>query len=237
MSKKAKRFYETVSVSAKYGGYIVKLDKRELKTPGREALVLSRDHANLLAGEWQAQVDTIKPETMPVTRLLNVAAERTPVNRSALISEAIKYAGTDLLSYRSEDRPLFDRQTAQWDPVLKWAKDTRGINITSTVGIVAIEQDDSAAIKLGAYAGLLNDIDLTLLVHFTAVFGSAILALAVMERHLSAEDALDLSRLDEIFQIERWGQDEEAQERTDAIYAETEALARLLDGTDSAPET
>lgn len=228
MSKKAKRFYETVSVAPKAGGFVVRLDARELKTPGRQALVLSEKHAALLAAEWDAQVESIKPETMPVTRLLNVAAERTPINRDALIAEAVKYAGTDLLSYRSEDRPLFDRQTAKWDPILKWAEDTHYIRLATTAGIMAIEQDGSAAQHLGAYAAGLNDIDLTLLVHFTAVLGSAILALAVMDGHLNAAAALDLSRLDEIFQIERWGQDEEAQERTDAIYAETEALARLI---------
>lgn len=234
--KKAKRFYKEVSVTQSGDGYSVKLDTRELKTPGRSALVLCKDHAHLLAGEWQAQGEHIRPETMPVTRLLNVAAERTPINRDALIAEAAKYAGTDLLSYRSEDRPLFDRQSAQWDPVLDWVKTQHDVKIKTTVGIVAIEQDPQALSNVANYAADLNDIDLTLMVHFTAVFGSAILALAVLDGHLDAKTALDLSRLDEIFQIERWGQDEEAEERTNAIYKETAALARLLRGTEPGPQ-
>ena len=231
MSKKAKRFYDEVSVAEKSGGWIVKLDARELKTPGREALILSHSHAILLAAEWDAQVDTIKPETMPVTRLLNVAAERTPINRDALIAEAAKYGGTDLLSYRSEDRPLFDRQTDAWDPVLAWAKTRHTIDLKTTVGIMAIDQDPKSLNQIADYAADLGNINLTLLLHFTAVLGSAVLAIAVIDRHLKCDAALDLSRLDEIFQIERWGQDEEAQERTDAMYAESQALAQLITGT------
>lgn len=228
MSKTAKRFYKDVSIASKDGGWTVMLDERQLKTPGRKALILSQNHAGLLASEWQAQVEYIKPETMPVTRLLNVATERTPQNRAALIEEAGKYAGTDLLSYRSEDRPLFDRQKVQWDPVMEWAEAQHGIKLETTVGIMAIDQAPAAIKNIENYAGNLGHINLTLMVHFTAVYGSAVLALGVMDRHLSAKQALDLSRLDEIFQIERWGQDEEAEERTNAIYVETRALARLL---------
>jgi len=228
MSKKAKRFYKDVTVTDINGGKTVLLDSRQLKTPGREPMILSQKHADLLAAEWQAQGEYILPETMPVTRLLNVATERTPKNRDAIIAEAVKYAGTDLLSYRSEDRPLFDRQTAQWDPILDWAATTHKTKLKTTVGIMAIEQDADSLKTVEKFAGRLDNINLTLMMHFTAVFGSAILAMAVMDRHVSAAQALDLSRLDEIFQIERWGQDDEAKERTDAMYTETRALAQLL---------
>ena len=228
MARKAKRFYNDVTVCAVEGGYAVLLDGRQLKTPGKKTLLTNQAIANFIAAEWDAQTEFILPETMPVTRLLNVAIERTPDNRDALVSEVRKYSGTDVLCYRSVDRPLFDRQTRDWDPVLEWAKSTHGIALKSTTGIVAVTQDEASMDKVADYARQCCDVSLTLLTHFTAVFGSAVLAIAVMDTHLEAGKALSLSRLDELFQIERWGQDELANERSRDIEVETLALSKLI---------
>ena len=64
---------------------------------------------------------------------------------------------------------------------------------------------------------------LTLFVHLVAVFGSAILSMAVMKAHVTGEQAYELSRLDEVWQIKYWGEDEEAKERSEAIRAEVNA--------------
>ena len=46
-----------------------------------------------------------------------------------------------------------------------------------------------------------------------ALFGSTVLAIAVQKGRLSGEEAFELSRLDEAFQNEQWGEDDEAAER------------------------
>ena len=74
----------------------------------------------------------------------------------------------------------------------------------------------------------LDDVALTLFVHLLATYGSTVLGMAVMKGRLSAEEAFTQSRLDEIWQIKYWGQDEIAQERTDAMTAELTALSKLL---------
>jgi len=53
--------------------------------------------------------------------------------------------------------------------------------------------------------------------------------MAVLKSHLSGEAAFELSRLDEIWQIKYWGQDEEAQDRTNTIRDEVKALCQLLE--------
>jgi chaperone required for assembly of F1-ATPase len=45
-----------------------------------------------------------------------------------------------------------------------------------------------------------------------SISGSLILGLAVCKGKISAQEAWDLSRIDEIWQIEQWGEDEEAAE-------------------------
>jgi len=231
MAKKvAKRFYKDVTTAQAEGGWLVQLDGRTLKTPGKVTLLIpNQKAAQLVAAEWNTQAEHIRPETMPVTRLLNVAVEQTPENRDALIAEARKYAGTDVLCYREgEMRLQAKEQAAKWDPVLAWAAQ-QGVTLKATDSLMAIEQDEAALEAVAEFASGLNDMPLTLFVHLVAVYGSAILAMAVMKSHLTGEQAYELSRLDELWQIKYWGEDEEAKERSDAIRVEVKALCELLE--------
>jgi len=231
MAKKfAKRFYKDVTTVTAEDGWLVQLDGRTLKTPGKIILLVpSENAAALIAAEWDAQMEYIRPELMPVTRLLNVTVEQTPDNREALIAEARKYAGTDVLCYREgEVRLHAEEQAAKWDPVLAWAAE-QGAALKSTDTLKAIKQDEAALDAVADFAKTLSNMRLTLFVHLVAVYGSAILAMAVMKAYLTGEEAFELSRLDELWQIKYWGEDEDAKERTDAIRIEINALCELLE--------
>ena len=192
----AKRFYKSVSTRHSEGRYNVLLDERVLKTPGKMAFSLPTEAlAKTVAEEWDAQREKIEPSKMPLTRLLNVALEQTPSRRPDLLDEARRYTSTDLLCYRApEPRILRERQSEEWDKWLAWAK-SRGVDLVSTQSLIAIVQPESAYETISDYVESLEDIRLTLFMHFTAIFGSVILAMAVIEKALSAEDAFDLSRL------------------------------------------
>jgi len=224
-----KRFYKTVATKPQENGHVVTLDGRVLKTPGKQPLLMaSEKHASLIASEWNAQESEINPANMPLTRLMNVACERTAEKRDDLIFEAQRYGGTDLLCYRAESpRELSELQEAKWGPWLQWAS-TKGIVLKSTTGIVAIKQDNIAIRNIGEWVTSFDDLDLTLLLHFTAVYGSVILALAVMRAELDAGEAFDLSRLDALYQIERWGEDEEAAEIAEATRQEIVKIESLI---------
>lgn len=229
MSKpKAKRFYKGVTTAKSKNGFVIKLDERTLKTPGKEILTApSQKLAKLIAQEWEAQGEHIRPENMPLTRLMNVALELTPHNRPKLINEARSYAATDLLCYRDGPGALGRHQAENWDPVLDWAKG-RGIHLKATPSIIAITQDETSLDRLEQFAAQQDDLYLTLFLHLTAVFGSAILAMAVLEKHLSGSQAFDLSRLDARWQIAHWGEDEEDKERSETIATEVLALCKIL---------
>lgn len=224
-----KRFYKDVTVRPSEGGWQTLLDGRPVKTPGKLPLTCpSEDVAGLIADEWDAQDKEINPSTMPLTRLLSVAIERTPDQREELVAEARRYAGSDVLCYRAtQPSDLRARQDKLWTPWLDWASD-RGITLEATDSIVAIAQEDAALEKVADYARGLDDLRLTLYVHMISVLGSAILAMAVMEGGLEAGEAFEISRLDAIFQIEIWGEDEEAKERADHIRNELLALAQII---------
>jgi len=229
-----KRFYRDVSVTGVKNGFAVQLDGCPLKTPGKLPLVTGLEHvADLIAREWDAQEDIIRPETMPVTRLVNVTIELTPGNRGQLVAQARSYGETDLLCYRAKaPRTLVDRQTDQWDPVLKWAE-SQGISLDTTQSVHAVTQPGASLERVAGYTSGLADLELTLFSHLTAVFGSVVLAMAVMDKHINGDEAFILSRLDIDYQIENWGEDADAAENARKLRAEINALCKIIRGKNS----
>ena len=62
----------------------------------------------------------------------------------------------------------------------------------------------------------------------TALSGSALLALAVAEARMTAEEAWQAAHVDEDWQIGQWGEDAEAAARRAAHRRDFAAAARLL---------
>jgi len=225
----ARRFYKAVSVEQMDDGWCVLLDGMQVRTPGKMKLVLpSRALAESIAAEWDSQLEKINPSTMPVTRLANVACEQTPLRRDDLVEEALRYAKTDLVCYRaSQPRILVERQAEAWDVWRDWAA-KQGVDLRITNTVTAIEQPAKSLEVVSDYATSLDDLSLTLFVHLIAVYGSVILAMAVMKQALDPEKAFDLSRIDHNYQIELWGEDEEQAEIDAALREETKILGNLL---------
>jgi len=222
-----RRIYQTVAVQPQAGGNAVYLDANRLSTPGRAALLLpTLALGEAIAEEWRAQGEAIRPETMPLTRLANVAVERTPPSRAALALQLAQFGETDLLHHRAEEPPeLAARQAQAWDPVLDWAEEALGLRLQVVTGVIAPLRDAS---RLAELAEGEDDFRLTGLAHGAALFGSAFLAFALRHGRLTAAEAFALSRIDEAFQTEQWGKDAEAEERAARLQAEALALGRFL---------
>ena len=229
----AKRFYKDAVTSPSDGDFWrVELDGKPVKTPtGKPLATRIRGVAERIRDEWEAQTDEIVPQTMPITRLVGVALERAGA-RDDLVSDIRAYASTDMLSYRKDSpEDLVQRQADAFDPILDWASD-HGMPLRTTTGILAIEQDPLSLERIATHARLYDDVALTLFAHLTATYGSALLALYVMQGELSPGEAYDLSRTDERYQAEIWGEDEEAEMRAKAIREDTVAIAAVLPDLD-----
>lgn len=229
MAAKAKRFYKAASVAPQEAGFAVLLDDRVLKTPGKLPLIMPReDMAQRVAAEWVAQEEFILPQTMPCTRLMNVAVERTPVSREDVIKTIVSFAETDQLCYRENELMTLARlQAESWDPILEWAA-KQGVSLSPTDSLQVKPQNPESLEALKAYAAGIDDVVLTLMAHFTSVYSSAILSLAVIEKHISASEGFILSRVSEDWQIVQWGEDEEAAAITQALADEVAALGHLI---------
>ena len=225
-----RRFYEQAIAVAGDEGHHVLLDGRPLRTPARRPLTApSADLAQAIAAEWQAQEAKIVPAHMPLTRMVCTVLDRMPEQRDAAIDELSDYAGTDLLCYRAlEPLELVQRQQRAWQPVLDWTSETYGVKLVVTAGVSPVAQPEVAIARLRDVLEGTGDWTLIGIHAATSALGSLLLALALNEQRIDAEAALQASLLDEMFEIERWGIDAEAERRYLALRRDVEAAERFL---------
>ena len=202
------------------------LDGRPVRTPAGDKLKLPCPAlAQLLAAEWAGQGEHIVIADMPATRLAFTALDRAPVSRDEVADEIARHAGADLLCYFAEGpESLVEREVAHWGPMLGWADRELGLRLVRVSGHMHQLQPEATLARVRTLALELSDFDLTGLVNAAGLFGSAVLAFALQRGELSGDEALDLSRLDEAFQEERWGVDEEAAHRTARMRHEAQVL-------------
>lgn len=208
----AKRFWAEALVVACEGGHTVRLDARPVRTPAKTLLVVpTLAMAEAIAAEWQAQQGVVKPETMPVTRSANAALDKVTPQFNEVVDLVAAYGATDLLCYRATTpQGLVDRQATGWDPVLNWAGEALRAPLKVTAGIAHIAQPEPSIAALSARTAAMTPFQLTGFHDLVAITGSLVLALAVTDRLLTAEQAWDMSRIDEVWQAEQWGADEDA---------------------------
>lgn len=211
---KAKRFWTEATVAEADGGFRVMLDGRGVNTPGKAPLVLpTYAMAEAIAAEWDAQEGEIKPLTMPHTRAANSAIERVTPQLAGVSEMLLGYAETDLLCYRAEGPDeLTQRQADEWDPMLEWGAQVLGAPLEPRIGVMWVSQPAASIATLDTFLGDIGPFPMTALHDLVTLTGSLILGLAVSRGRISAKEAWRLSRIDESWQIEQWGADEEAEE-------------------------
>ncbi|WP_323037921.1 ATP12 family chaperone protein [Pararhodobacter sp.] len=217
MSTLRKRFWNTVDIADAEGGFAVQLDGREVKTPARTPLrVPTRAIADLIAQEWAAQGDKVDPDTMPATRAANAALDKVQAQFHEVAALLTAYGETDLLCYRAEaPSELVARQAAAWDPLLDWSSQQFGVKWAVTAGVMPTPQPPETTAKLGQVVTGLSPFQLTAFHDLVSMSGSLVIALAVTHK-IAPPDALwEISRIDELWQIEQWGEDDEAQALAD----------------------
>ncbi len=225
-----RRFYEHAGVVSGPDGHVVRLDDKPVRTPARRLLAApTLPLAQALAAEWDAQRDQIDPANMPLTRLANAIIDGVADAPGPVRAEIEKYLASDLLFYRaSGPQELRERQARQWDPILRWAKNTLGADFKTGEGIAHVAQP--AAALQAASAAIPEDAWRLGALHvLTTLTGSALIALAVLRGELSIDAAWLAAHVDEDWNMEQWGRDELALERRAFHFAEMQAAASVLE--------
>uniref|UniRef100_A0A9L0SII8 ATP synthase mitochondrial F1 complex assembly factor 2 n=1 Tax=Equus caballus TaxID=9796 RepID=A0A9L0SII8_HORSE len=229
-----KRFYQNVSITQGEGGFEINLDHRKLKTPQAKLFTVpSEALAIAVATEWDSQQDTIKFYTMHLTTLCNTSLDNpTQRNKDQLIRAAVKFLDTDTICYRVEEpETLVELQKNEWDPVIEWAEKRYGVEIGSSTSImgpsIPARTQEVLISHLASYnmwalqgthrsrsAAALSQVgalgpDLACVpagIEFVVTqLKSMVLTLGLIDLRLTVEQAVLLSRLEEEYQIQKWG--------------------------------
>jgi chaperone required for assembly of F1-ATPase len=224
-----KRFYNAVTIEKDPAGYRVLLDGRPVKTPARRTLTAPvAPLAQAIADEWEAQREVVDPAAMPLTRLANSIIDGIVDTPAPVKQEVAKFLASDLICYRADSPDgLVQRQMQHWNPLIAWARERLGAHFVLGEGVMFVGQPVdtlSAAVRaipdepwrLGAVSAI------------TTVTGSALIALALADGHLSTADAWTAAHVDEDWNMHQWGGDQQALERRAAREAEMQAAALVL---------
>ena len=230
-----KKFYQLAEAGTAPGAgaatHVVRLDGRVLKTPMKQTLVLP--NANLaaaIAAEWQGQGEHVIPDSMPLTQLANTMIDKAAGSeRPALDNEICKYAGSDLVCYLATSPPeLVKRQEDIWLALIAWLAQRHGAQLTAVHGIRYEEQSADALEKLRAVIEALSPADFTAVQAMVGITGSVVIALALLDGQLTATQAQEAACIDEIYQLEKWGEDKIARDRITRMAREIDACAAFI---------
>ena len=228
------RFWDIVSVASEEREHAILLDGKPMHLPGGGILrVRLRPLAEAIADEWRAAGGAKGGEMTfadtPLTRLAGTAQERVAPNPDPTIDAIARYGENDLLCYRAEHPPaLVQRQAKAWQPWLDWAALTYDAPLRVTAGVGPIRQHRDSISALRHAVASLDVNALTALGIAVPALGSLVLGLALAEGRISPGDAHVLGALDELFQEEEWGADDEAVARRAGVAADIALAARYI---------
>ena len=213
------------------GGHQVLLDGRKVRTPAKSELVVpTRGMAEAVAAEWAAQEGSVDPLSMPFTRSANAAIDRVRQHHAEVADMLAAYGDSDLLCYRADGpEALIARQCERWDPALDWAEAQLGTRLEPRTGVIHAAQSPEAVAALSARVRQLGPFHLAGFHDLVGLTGSLILGFAAAMDWRAPEEIWALSRLDEDWQAEQWGVDEEAAETAEIKRGEFLHAKRFFD--------
>jgi chaperone required for assembly of F1-ATPase len=211
--------------------FLVLLDDTPLSTPAKRTLAVpSRALAQAIADEWATQGDRIEPESLPLTTLANSAIDGVAGREASVLNDIAGYAACDLLCYRaSEPETLVRRQSQAWDGIVAWASAALGLELRVGTGLMPLAQPENVRRAIADALAAFDPFGLAAMHVITTLTGSALLALALARGRLTAEATWAAAHVDETFQIERWGEDVEAQARRQRCWRAMHAASRTLE--------
>ncbi|MDT7953083.1 MAG: ATP12 family protein [Acetobacteraceae bacterium] len=229
-----KRFWESAAAAADAEGFTIELDGKAMRLPGGAVLrVGNRAMAEAIAAEWQAagggKGGEMTAADVPLTQLAGTAQERIAPDPAATADAIARYAETDLLCYRAEHpAPLVAHQAHEWQPWLDWLEHEHGAKLIPTVGIAHVAQPPESLAAIRARLRSESAPVLAALGVAVPALGSVVLGLALAEGAVGPSRAFELAALDELFQVERWGEDEWAAKRRRDIASDIALAHRFL---------
>ena len=113
--------------------------------------------------------------------------------------------------------------------LVDWARTDLDAPFLVTSGIIHLPQPEAALAAFSMALKTLSDFELSAFYTIMTLTGSALLAMMLARRAITPEAAWTAAHVDEDYQIEHWGQDDEARDRRAGRHTEFMDCCRFLE--------
>ena len=216
-----KRFYESAAAArlsdADGGGYTVALDGRALKTPGKKiSSVPTKSLAMALATEWDDQQDVVRTDAMPLYTLACSAIDLDEARAASIKEELGRYLATDTVCFQVSEGESFKseslgelraRQQAAWTPLIEWMADTFGgrMSVAGDLSPRVPPHDDALIASVEGRIADMSRWEIAAMESMANGAKSLVVPLALHARRITAEAAVEASRVEMVHQIAEGG--------------------------------
>ncbi|KAG0464398.1 hypothetical protein HPP92_020467 [Vanilla planifolia] len=209
-----KRFYKEVTtrLADDGNGWTVMLDYRTLKTPSKRPLKLPNHAlAKAIAAEWEyQQADGIRPFTMPLMKLACTALERVPLTRITIMENLLNKFHQDLVFCQSPgdtdiNKGVQEKQVEKIGPILEWVQSKFGFKPKVFSTFFGCKQEDGLVKAVENVLKNTTDCELAAIDALAAASHSLVIPLAIFYERFGIKEAVELIRLEEDLQVDRWG--------------------------------
>ena len=227
-----KKFWKKVSIKKNSSNcFQIMLDERILQTPLKRELVLP--NLNLtqeIVKEWDQDSKNINTESMIFYSLISNSLDKIKDKRNLYIDDILDYIDTDLICYRAENpKELVELQKNKWDPIILLIEKYIGTKVQVFQGVSPKKQHATVHIRLNNLINKFDVFEISALHRITNITGSIFLSLCVLKKDISKNEVFELSFLDELWQAENWGFDEETLQKRKEISIELNKSIFFLD--------
>ena len=227
-----RKFWKMVKVKKKSSNsYEILLDENVLKTPMKKKLTIQNSKiAEEIYKEWNQNKNIVDTDAMIFYGIISTSIDKISNNRILYVNEILNFIDTDLICYRAEEpNDLVQWQSKNWDPILLKIEKYINNKVDVFKGIMPSKQKKGIKLKIIKFLTKFSDLEIIVLHRITNITGSVFLSLCILNNDLIKEKAFELSYLDELWQAENWGYEEEASNIREQINFELNRTIYFLD--------
>ncbi len=149
-------------------------------------------------------------------------------HREEIITRLVQFSKTDSLLFWDKEVSLYEKQEELWGPILKWAHHNLNAKYLTTDKMEVVEQKKNTLQGLKKFLETMSDKELAAFYLASINMKSELLAAALVRGFINAETAYNAAYLEEISQAERWGKDENAEQKRQALKKELVDIENFL---------
>ena len=218
-------------VQGKKGKYLLNINNKSLKTPDGNIIELpSIKLAKILLKDYEFSFKSKPLNIVRPIKITNTAIDKIKPNNIFYINEITDNLNNDMICYFANSPvELVDLQNKEWLPLINYMESSYNIELIYTSKLFSINQKPDSLLKLKNILNEINIFKLSAIYTLSQITKSIIISLALVNNKISAKKAFENSNLEELYQISKWGKDEEAFDRLNTIKVDIRNIKKYYD--------